>query len=530
VGTSVKIHYFVLILIFLCQAVGSDCRAASPGVKGISVSTDKGKELYLYRDYHALVIGISNYENWPKLPNAAGDAREVAGRLAGLGFQVKTVFDPTSAEIRKAFSELVYRVGWVEDRAILIYYAGHGETETLADKTKMGYIIPRDCPLIKKDPMGFSECAISMRDIESVSMKIQSRHVIMLFDSCFSGSLFNIVRAVPDDITEKAALPVRQYITAGREDEQVPDRSTFKRVFLNGIEGDADLTRDGYVTGSELGMYLADNVVNYTRRAQHPQYGKINNPSLDRGDFVFVPLKSSGTVSPTPPSTAKEKPPEQKPPPITQAKQSPIKHSAGTSEHLAVLSAPSFPPKGTRYSYRVQRLGESRTEQYVVVGEGVYDGRKVHQVRLEGKDGLITYDLKTGNWMRTVVDGSTVGSAKPYEDIFRYPLTVGKKHLSEFYYFDYVMSGKMKANVEVHSLEEVRVPAGTFWAFQIVAEEVPDIIGNINMSSGMNPGSMGSRLKKLWYSPDLKIIIRIEDRDGRSSITTRTELLEYSEL
>jgi hypothetical protein len=66
--------------------------------------------------------------------------------------------------------------------------------------------------------MGFSECAISMRDIESVSMKIKSRHVIMLFDSCFSGSLFNIVRAVPDDITEKVSLPVRQYITAGRED------------------------------------------------------------------------------------------------------------------------------------------------------------------------------------------------------------------------------------------------------------------------------------------------------------------------
>ena len=39
-------------------------------------------------------------------------------------------------------------------------------------------------------------------------------------------------------------------------------------------------------------MYLADNVVNYTRRGQHPQYGKINNPDLDQGDFIFVPLKT----------------------------------------------------------------------------------------------------------------------------------------------------------------------------------------------------------------------------------------------
>jgi len=36
-------------------------------------------------------------------------------------------------------------------------------------------------------------------------------------------------------------------------------------------------------------MYLSDKVVNYTHRQQHPQYGKINNPDLDRGDFVFVP-------------------------------------------------------------------------------------------------------------------------------------------------------------------------------------------------------------------------------------------------
>jgi hypothetical protein len=31
--------------------------------------------------------------------------------------------------------------------------------------------------------------------------------------------------------------------------------------------------------------------VNYTHRRQHPQYGKINNPDLDRGDFIFVPMK-----------------------------------------------------------------------------------------------------------------------------------------------------------------------------------------------------------------------------------------------
>ncbi|MDO9528774.1 MAG: hypothetical protein Q7J27_06390 [Syntrophales bacterium] len=45
----------------------------------------------------------------------------------------------------------------------------------------------------------------------------------------------------------------------------MPDLSTFKVVFLYGVKGDADLNRDGYVTGSELGMHLQEKVVNYTR-------------------------------------------------------------------------------------------------------------------------------------------------------------------------------------------------------------------------------------------------------------------------
>ena len=32
---------------------------------------------------------------------------------------------------------------------------------------------------------------------------------------------------------------------------------------------------------------------------QHPQYGKISNPDLDRGDFIFVPLEKSKTAGPS---------------------------------------------------------------------------------------------------------------------------------------------------------------------------------------------------------------------------------------
>ena len=283
-----RISFLIILPLLLLFFISSPLFAIT---RGIRITTESGENLFLYKDYHALVVGVSDYQKWPKLPNAANDAKEVASKLEGLGFGVKILLDPTSREMKTALNEMVYNMGKEKDRALLFYYAGHGETETLADKTKMGYIIPKDCPLLKKDPLGFVDRAISMRDIESASLRIRSKHVMMLFDSCFSGSLFSLVRAAPDDITEKSVHPVRQYITAGREDEQVPDRSIFKRCLLIGLEGDADLTGDGYITGSELGMYLSDNVVNYTKRGQHPQYGKINNPDLDRGDFIFVPAQ-----------------------------------------------------------------------------------------------------------------------------------------------------------------------------------------------------------------------------------------------
>ncbi|MBW2062717.1 MAG: caspase family protein [Deltaproteobacteria bacterium] len=285
------IYTFLIVLISVLMSA-APALSATRGLRVINVVTKEGKKIGLYKDYHALVVGVSDYEYWPKLPYTIDDCKEVSAKLRELGFQVKQVFDPTSRELKTALSEMVYKMGREENRAILFYYAGHGETEKLADKTNMGYIVPRDCPMLKNDPMGFATHAVSMRDIESASLKIRARHVIMLFDSCFSGALFALVRAVPHDITEKSLLPVRQYITAGREDEQVPDKSIFKRCLLVGLDGDADLTGDGYITGSELGMYLSDRVVNYTHRMQHPQYGKINNPNLDRGEFIFVPAKA----------------------------------------------------------------------------------------------------------------------------------------------------------------------------------------------------------------------------------------------
>ena len=96
------------------------------------------------------------------------------------------------------------------------------------------------------------------------------------------------MRAAPEVIALKTTQPVRQFITSGSADQQVPDFSVFRKEFVSALEGEADLNKDGYVTGSELGSYLEDKVTNYSRQTQTPQYGKIQDRNLDKGDFVFA--------------------------------------------------------------------------------------------------------------------------------------------------------------------------------------------------------------------------------------------------
>jgi len=282
-----KLVITLLLLTFLSAA--SYLLAAS---RGIRVVSKKGEPLYLYKDYHAVVIGVSDYDHWPKLPNAVKDTEEVAGKLRELGFEVKLIANPDSVQLKSTLSEIARRLGAEQNRALILYYAGHGETTTLADGTELGYIIPKDCPLQMLDPFGFDTKAVSMKEIEMLALKVRSKHMLALFDSCFSGSLFTLSRAAPTVISEKSAKPVRQFMTAGGANETVPDRSIFKVCLLQGLNGEADYNQDSYITGSELGLYLQTKVINYTRGAQHPQYGKINNPHLDKGDFIFV-LKSA---------------------------------------------------------------------------------------------------------------------------------------------------------------------------------------------------------------------------------------------
>jgi formylglycine-generating enzyme required for sulfatase activity len=275
----------VLLLILACAALpAQDLR----GLKNVRLADQQGAQAVLYKSSYALVIGVSNYTNgWPKLPGVPKDIEAVAEALKGHGFTVVMVRDPARDRLFQAFDSFINQYGQEKENSLLLYFAGHGHTVDLSYGDKMGYIVPADAPSPVKDPGGFVAKALDLQMIDVYSKRIQAKHALFLFDSCFSGSLMVSTRAIPADISYKAAQPVRQYITSGSEGEEVPDQSIFREQFVAALRGEADLNRDGYLTGTELSSFLTDTVINYSRGNQHPQYAKIRQQNLDKGDFVF---------------------------------------------------------------------------------------------------------------------------------------------------------------------------------------------------------------------------------------------------
>jgi hypothetical protein len=270
--------------------------AQERGMKPVVVNFD-GQTTTLYKESHALVIGVSRYTGGlSSLPGVMNDIDEVKKTLEKNGFHVVEVINPDAAALKQAFTDFIATYGQDPGNRLLFYFAGHGYTVKMPYGDDIGYLCPANAPNPNINPAAFPGKALAMSQIEIYAREIKSNHALFLFDACFAGQIFASSRAIPEIISYKTREPVRQFITSGSANETVPDVSIFRPQFTRALNGEADANRDGFLTGTELGDYLQTTVVNYSNNTQHPQYGKIRNPNLDKGDFVFA-LKPA-TVKP----------------------------------------------------------------------------------------------------------------------------------------------------------------------------------------------------------------------------------------
>jgi hypothetical protein len=134
---------------------------------------------------YLFVVGINDYDYWPKLFNAVRDANDVATTLmSSYGFQFDHVImlkneQATRSNIYNSLRTLISQVGPKDN--LMIYYSGHGHFDELLNE---GYWIPADAKL--NAPGEY----LSNSDILKIIGNINSQHTFLVADACFSGSLF----------------------------------------------------------------------------------------------------------------------------------------------------------------------------------------------------------------------------------------------------------------------------------------------------------------------------------------------------
>ncbi len=247
----------------------------------------------LYADSWAVVIGINDYAEWPRLAYAVHDAQGVTNKLKErFGFQDERIITLLDGEatreniLRVLGDDLPAKLG--EDDRVFVFYAGHGATRPLPGGSERGYIIPVDAGM---DNLASS--AISMSQLQDVQEAMRAKHVLFVMDACYSGIALTRSGGYTGDprryLQEVTRRNARQILTAGGSDEQVSDHgpgghSIFTWTVLQGMDGPADLNGDGFITATELSGFVAPRVSSLSK--QTPAFGNLVGSA--GGEFVLT--------------------------------------------------------------------------------------------------------------------------------------------------------------------------------------------------------------------------------------------------
>jgi hypothetical protein len=216
-----------------------------------------------------------------KAIGAGKDARSVSTELTKQGYSVLAVNDASRSEMVRAFNELI--LGTKTNESVMVYYAGHGH---IHPGSSQGFWLPADASV--DDPRGW----VSNTDIAKFLTNIPAKQVLLVADSCFSGSLTREEEASSTEaLTRDAILTRRAVAVMSSGGEEV--------VSDSGMDGHSPFTfellhqlRSGnqYKPALTVLKEIQANVAPHFN--QTPQYGTLVSAGHVRGgDYLLNPAR-----------------------------------------------------------------------------------------------------------------------------------------------------------------------------------------------------------------------------------------------
>jgi hypothetical protein len=231
--------------------------------------------------YHALIIGVSDYEfsaaTLPNLDKPVQDAEQLKNILSEYyAFDEEHIYlltNPTRENIINAFDQLIELVGTRDN--LLIFYAGHGYYDK---NTDFGFWLPANAkPNSRADWIPNS----TIKDYVSA---IPAKHTLLITDACFGGSIFKTRNTTTMDTRKVFELykdKSRKALTSGNLTE-VPDQSFFLKFLLKVLEEN----NQDYLPASSLFSRIYEPILNNSPTV--PQFGVIQGAGDEGGDFIFI--------------------------------------------------------------------------------------------------------------------------------------------------------------------------------------------------------------------------------------------------
>jgi formylglycine-generating enzyme required for sulfatase activity len=251
--------------------------------------------------YRALIIGINNYKD-PKIPDLKTPLNDIKA-LADLlqckyGFKVETITEKqaTKERIYNSLRSLSAKVK--PNDSVLIYYAGHGDLDRQYND---GWWIPYDATA--GNPVTYLDNV----QVQKAMRSMKARHVLLISDSCYSGTLFGETRAMPQVITDKYYLDLyneksRWGITSGNKTPVADSGTGGHSIFAYQLIKELRNNEKTYLSTQEIYTRIAPIVRNSSE--QTPICRPIRNTGDMGGEFVFI-ASSGPQVSPPPPAVTK---------------------------------------------------------------------------------------------------------------------------------------------------------------------------------------------------------------------------------
>ena len=229
--------------------------------------------------YYALIIANNTYKTESGMMNLqrplsdAAALREVlASRYTFDRANIMTLYDRSKLDVEVTLEELQKKL--LPEDNLLIFYAGHGIMDMESD---IGYWLLSDAT--RSRVTWLSNSAVT-----DFIKSCRARHVLLIADACYSGSIYtargmldNASTAIIDLLKSKS----RKAITSGGT-TQVADESKFAEVLVEQLR----INTEQYLRSLDLYNLVQKPVM--ANSMTSPRWGPISNVGDDNGDFVFI--------------------------------------------------------------------------------------------------------------------------------------------------------------------------------------------------------------------------------------------------